>query len=193
MAGGLPVRSLALPAPCSGPRALLLSCLALLLLTLVAYRSAGNLQFTCYDDNDYVTENPHVLSGFNRDNVVWALTTTHAANWHPLTWLSLQWDGQLFGGEAYGYHVTNVLLHALAANLLFLAWRQMTGAGWQSWLTAALFAVHPEHVESVAWIAERKDVLSAVFWMLTLLAYVHYARRPTWLNYAVVTGVFALD
>ncbi len=153
-------------------------CLALLLVTLVAYRSAGQLGFTCYDDNDYVTENPRVLSGFNRANVVWAVTATHAANWHPLTWMSLQCDSQLFGSEACGYHVTNVLLHALAASLLFLAWRQMTGAVWQSWLTAALFAVHPEHVESVAWIAERKDVLSAAFWMLTLLAYIHYARAP---------------
>lgn len=188
-AARLPFRQRLLP---QSDRAAPLVCLALVLLTLVAYRSAGELGFLLYDDGDYVTENPHVCSGLNWDDVAWAMTATYAANWHPLTWLSLQLDHQLFGGRAYGFHATNVLLHALAAVLLFLLGRSMTGALWRSGLAAALFAVHPQHVESVAWVAERKDVLSAVFWMTTLLAYVRYTRRPSWRSYAWVTASLAL-
>ncbi len=175
-----------------GARLLALHCLALILLTLAAYRSAGTLGFLLYDDNDYVTENPRVQNGLNWDDASWAMTATFAANWHPLTWLSLQLDNQLYGLQAYGYHFTNVLLHASASVLLFLVWRKMTGAVWKSSLVAAFFAVHPQHVESVAWVAERKDVLSAVFWMLTLAAYVRYARRPSWQRHACVTASFTL-
>ncbi len=148
-----------------------------------------------YDDNTYIYWNSHVLGGLTWDNVRWALTTTEAVNWHPLTWLSFQLDQQLYRDlpkPAYGFHRTNVILHT--ANSLILLWilTRMTGKLGRSALVAALFALHPLHVESVAWVSERKDVLSTLFWMLTTAAYVYYAERPHWLRYLPVLLFFTL-
>jgi tetratricopeptide (TPR) repeat protein len=170
----------------------LLVVLGLAALTCVAYgRSLGN-DFIDLDDPEYVTGNEHVTGGPTRANLVWACTAFHANNWHPLTWVSLQLDALLFGTHAWGYHLTNLLLHLLATLLLFGVLRYLTGAVWRGALVAALFAVHPLHVESVAWVSERKDVLSAVFWMLTLWAYAWYTRRPSPVRYLVVAAVFAI-
>ena len=130
--------------------------------------------FISYDDPVYVTQNPHVTSGLTWANVRWACQSTEASNWHPLTWVSHMLDCQLYGLQPWGHHFTSVLLHALNAVLLFAALRRLTGAVWRSLVVAALFGLHPLHVESVAWIAERKDVLSTAFGLLALWA---YARR----------------
>jgi hypothetical protein len=155
-------------------------------LTAILYWPACGNGFVNYDDPDYVTKNPDVLKGIRSDGLTWALTTWHAGNWHPLTWVSLQLDASLFGPAAAGFHRTNVLLHAASAALLFLALHALTGTVWRSALVAALFAVHPLHVESVAWVSERKDVLSGLFFMLTLLAYARYAAAPTAGRYVLV-------
>jgi len=145
-----------------------------------------------YDDPDYVTANTHVVSGLSRETVRWAWTTFHAHNWHPLTWLSLALDCQLFGSKPWGGHLTNLLLHTSNAVLLFWALNRMTGALWPSAVVATLFALHPLHVESVAWISERKDVLSTFFFMLGLWLYAGYAQRPGWLRYSFILAVLAL-
>lgn len=158
----------------------------LVLALLVVYARAVSFDFVNFDDDVYVTQNPHVLGGLTAPNVAWAFTTDHASNWHPLTWLSLMLDAQIGGGSPGAYHATNVVLHLLATVLLFLALERMIRRPWPSGFVAALFALHPLHVESVAWIAERKDVLSAVFWFLTMLAYARYAERPGRGRYALV-------
>src|SRR5262245_28700251 len=147
-------------------RAELVVGLLLIVLTLVAYGPVCGNDFVNYDDPAYVTGNPQVQAGLTPQSIAWAFTTTHSGNWHPLTWLSLQLDHQLYGLRPWGYHLTNLRLHTANVVLLFLALRRMTGAVGRSALVAALFAVHPLHVESVAWVAERKDVLSGLFWML---------------------------
>jgi Flp pilus assembly protein TadD len=166
--------------------------LFLIAITLISYWSVQNFEFVNYDDDIYVTENIHVLSGITKENVIWAFTTFHASNWHPLTWLSLLFDYELYWLNPAGYHWTNVLLHIANTLLLFLVLNRMTGALWQSGFVAALFAVHPLHVESVAWVAERKDVLSTFFWMLTLYAYVFYVEHPDWKRYVFVFVSFSL-
>jgi len=149
--------------------------------------------FVNYDDNDYVYQNPVVAQGLTLKGIVWAFTGFHANNWHPLTWLSLMLDCQLYRLHLGGYHFTNVLLHTAAVLLLFLVLRQMTGALWRSAFVAAVFAIHPLRVESVAWVAERKDVLSGFFFMLTLAAYVYYVRKPKSLaRYLMVAAAFVL-
>jgi len=167
--------------------------LILVVSTLVVYSRCLRLGFVNYDDDLYVTANPHVLEGLTWANLGWAWTTFHATNWHPLTWMSLQFDATVFGVEAWGFHLSNVLLHAVSTLLLFLALRRMTGADGRSACVAALFALHPLHVESVAWVAERKDVLSTCFGMAALLAYARYAEKPGWGRYAVVAVLFALS
>ncbi len=149
--------------------------------------------FVNYDDGDYVFLNVHVHTGLTPVNVRWAFTTTHASNWHPLTWLSLQLDAQLYGLKPWGYHLTNLLLHLANVLLLYVVLRTMTGAAWPSGLAAALFAVHPLHVESVAWVTERKDVLSTCFGLLSLLAYRFYVGRPNLLRYLPVVLAFGLS
>lgn len=171
-----------------------LICLALVALTVVGFapvcgRSTG---FITIDDDEYVVANPHVNTGLSLANLRWAATAFHSNNWHPLTWVSLQVDAQFHGLAAVGYHRTNVLLHTVSAVLLFLALARMTAALWPSALVAALFAWHPLHVESVAWVSERKDVLSGVFWMLTLLAYSWYLQAPSWGRYGVLALVYGL-
>jgi tetratricopeptide (TPR) repeat protein len=146
-----------------------------------------------YDDRIYVTENPAVQSGLTATSIHWAWTTFHGSNWHPLTWMSLELDAALGGvTHPWIFHLTNVVLHAAGTLLLFHVLYRMTAALWRSAVVAALFAVHPAHVESVAWVAERKDVLSTVFWMLTLLAYLRYVERPGWARYLIMMAAFAL-
>ncbi|HEY3129952.1 MAG TPA: tetratricopeptide repeat protein [Acidobacteriota bacterium] len=170
----------------------LLISLALILATTAAYWRTFQNGFVLYDDKGYVTENPHVQEGITPKTLLWALTTTHAANWHPLTWMSHMVDCRLFGLNPRGHHLTSLLLHLANTVLLFLALSLMTGALLPSAFVAALFALHPLHVESVAWVAERKDVLSAFFWMLAMLAYAHYARRPSARLYGLLAVTFAL-
>lgn len=153
-----------------------LACLLLAALTLAAFAPTRLNGFVSYDDRDYVAENPHVQGGLNWAGAVWAFGTGYAGNWHPLTWLSHMMDVQLFGLRAAGHHGTSLLLHAANVILLFLLLRRLTGMFWRSLCVAALFALHPLRVESVAWVAERKDVLSGFFFLLTLCAYARYAQ-----------------
>jgi len=152
-------------------------CLLLALATFAVYFPVQNYDFVNYDDSSYFSSNSHVLSGLTRANIQWAFTSGEYANWHPLTWLSLMLDATLFGHGAAAPHLTNVLLHAMNSILVFLLLRQLTGAFLRSAAVAMLFAIHPLHVESVAWISERKDVLSGFFGLLTLLSYARYARK----------------
>lgn len=167
-------------------------CALLVLLAAVVYAQVGSHEFSIYDDGIYVTENPTVQSGLTVEGLQWVFTTTQAGNWHPLTWISHMLDCQLFGPNAGAHHLVNLFFHLANTVLLFLALQWMTAARWQSAFVAALFALHPLHVESVAWIAERKDVLSTFFWFLTLMAYVHYTRRPGGLRYLAVCLAFTL-
>ncbi|HPL64066.1 MAG TPA: tetratricopeptide repeat protein [Syntrophales bacterium] len=166
--------------------------LAIIVISLVLFSPVRNFDFVMYDDDQYVTGNKHVRSGLNRENIVWAFTAVHASNWHPLTWISHMTDVQLFGMQAGSHHVVNAIFHALNAALLYLFLWASTGAVGRSMFVALLFAVHPLHVESVAWIAERKDVLSTFFLLLTLLAYTRYSRRPQASTYLLVLLLFAL-
>ncbi len=152
-------------------------CVFLLLAVGVVFGQSVSQGFVNFDDDLYVYNNPALTRGLTAEGIAWALTTVAGAFWHPLTWLSYLWDFQLYGLEPWGYHLTNVLLHAGNTILLFLVLRRMTGSLGPSAFVAALFAIHPLHVESVAWIAERKDVLSGLFFMLTLAAYVGYVRH----------------
>ena len=157
-----------------------LVCLLLVLGTLAVYWQVSRFEFVSYDDSEYVYGNPVVRSGLTLPGAAWAFSTWHTGNWHPLTWLSHLLACDLFGLNAGAHHLANVGLHIASALLLFLVLRRMTGALWRSAIVAVLFAWHPLHVESVAWVAERKDVLSGFFFMLTLWAYVRYVevRRP---------------
>jgi hypothetical protein len=143
-----------------------------------------------YDDPQYVTQNPQVRAGLTWHGVVWAFTSAHDSNWIPLTWLSHMLDGELFGLESGAHHFTNVALHAFGTLLLFGFLRRMTGARWRSAFVALAFALHPLHVESVAWVAERKDVLSAALFFLALWAYVDYTARPSRGRYLLVVLIF---
>src|SRR5262245_47993903 len=136
---------------------------SLLTLTWLVFGQTLWHEFINYDDETYVYKNPLVISGLTPGAIAQAFTWTHASNWHPLTWLSHMLDCQLFGLNAGGHHLTNVILHSIAVLFLFLGLRQMSGATFRSFFVAAFFAIHPLHVESVAWVAERKDVLSGVF------------------------------
>ena len=168
-------------------------CALLLLAVALVFGQTIRYDFVNYDDKFYVFENPHVSQGLSAGTVAWAFTDSHSCNWHPLTWLSHMLDCQLYGLGAGGHHLTNVLLHAAAAVLLFLVLHQMTGDLWPSAWVAAVFAVHPLRAESVAWVAERKDVLSGLCFMLTLGAYVGYVRRPfSLVRYLAVVLLFAL-
>jgi protein O-mannosyl-transferase len=152
-------------------------CGVVLIITLGVFMQVGNHTFITFDDPLYVTNNPHVKGGLTGRNIVWAFTTTAASNWHPLTWLSHLMDVELFDLSPRGHHLTSVFIHTASVLLLFLLLMRMTGAPGQSLFVAAIFALHPLHVESVAWVAERKDVLSCFFWLLTLHFYVEYVRH----------------
>lgn len=160
--------------------------------TVALYSRAVFFPFAFIDDADYVTKNVHVSSGLSIDSITWAFTAFHADNWHPLTWLSLMVDSQLFGLNPEGFHLVNIIFHALNTALLFLLLRSMTGAIWRSAFVAACFALHPLHVESVVWVAERKDVLSTLFWMLTLLFYNSYVNQMKRSMYVLSLAAFAL-
>jgi Flp pilus assembly protein TadD len=164
---------------------------ALTLSALLVYWQVWNFDFVNFDDNIYVYENLHVLNGLSWDSVVQAFTKPDVGNWLPLTWLSFMFDCQLFGLNAGWMHFENFLLHLANTLLLFAVLKKMSGSLWPSAFVAAAFAIHPMHVESVAWITERKDVLSTLFWMLTLLAYVGYVRQPGWSRYIGTLVVFA--
>ena len=155
-------------------------CLLLVAVTLVVYWPVMSCDFVNYDDPDYFSSNTHVQAGLTSDNVVWAFCTGYAGNWHPLTWLSLMLDQELSGPGPAGPHVTNLLFHLANTVLLFLLLRRLTAATWRSAFVAALFALHPLHVESVAWISERKDVLSMFFGLLALIAYTRYVTGDKW-------------
>lgn len=174
--------------------------LALALLTLVLYWPATRCAFVNCDDPEYVYENAHVQAGLTAENFSWVFSKPVLSNWHPLTMLSYMADRQFFGAQPWGFHLTNILLHTLNTALVFLVLRRLTGVSWRSWLVAALFGLHPLHVESVAWVAERKDVLSAFFWLLALWAYAEYARhsafkdqrQKAWLWFGATLGLSAL-
>ena len=148
-------------------------------------------QFVNYDDPLYVYENAHVSAGLSWSGIVWAFTHVHSQNWHPLTTISHMLDCQLFGLQPGWPHFVNVMLHSAAVVVLFVMLVRATGELWPSAFVAAIFAIHPLRVESVAWIAERKDVLSGLFFMLTLLAYVAYVKRPSVWRYLVMSILFA--
>jgi tetratricopeptide (TPR) repeat protein len=167
--------------------------LLLIAVVLVFYNPVTHNGFVEYDDHGYITDNPHVRAGLTRATVKWAFTAYEQANWHPLTWLSHALDCQLFGLNPAGHHYVNVLLHAANAVLLFLLLQSATGFRWRSLMVAALFALHPMNVESVAWAAERKNVLSVLFFLLALYAYVWYGRRPGLRRYAAVAFFFTLS
>jgi Flp pilus assembly protein TadD len=166
--------------------------IVLTLSTIAVFWQVCNYDFTNYDDNYCVSENRYVSGGLTLGNVVWAFTTGLTANWHPLTWLSLMLDCQLFGPNPGWIHLINVFLHLANSLLLFAVFKKMTGSLWQSAFVAAAFAIHPMHVESVAWIAERKDVLSVLFWMLTLVAYVAYVKKQNIIRYLMSIVLFTL-
>ncbi|MCJ7538111.1 MAG: tetratricopeptide repeat protein [Desulfobacterales bacterium] len=169
-----------------------LVCLLLVLINLAAYWQVKNHEFIDYDDIFYVVENQHVRSGLNQRTLVWAFKSTELANWHPLTWVSHLLDVRLYGLQPGPHHLTNLLLHILNTILLFLILMQMTGAIWRSAFVAALFALHPLHVESVAQVAGRKDVLSTFFGFLALLSYVWYVRKPGSIRYLMVFLFFVM-
>jgi len=162
----------------------------LILATVALYAPVLHFSFLNYDDPEYVTRNLHVRDGLSAAGIGWAIRSTDSANWFPLTWVSHMVDVQLFGLNPGLHHFTNVILHAASAALLFHLLFRMTGAVWRSTFVAAVFALHPLHIESVAWIAERKDVLSAFFWMLALLAYVRYVERPVRSRYVLLLAAF---
>lgn len=164
----------------------ILVCLFLVTTVVVVYGQTLGHDFVYFDDNHYVAENARVRSGITFDNIQWAFTTFHLEFWHPLTWLSLMLDTQLFGVHPGGYLFTNLVLHLLNSLLLFAFFKRATASVWQSAMVAALFALHPLHVESVAWIAQRKDVLSTFFWILTMLCYLWWVRRPGFKTYLAV-------
>jgi Tfp pilus assembly protein PilF len=193
--GRAPVRPAAAPAAVSRSNpGWWTAALAVLLvvLTLVVFAPLRHFDFVEMDDPSYVFENPQVLAGLTPQSVAWAFTTGHAGFWIPAVWLSYMVDIEVFGRGPHGHHVTNLVLHTLASLLLFGWLARATRSPGRSFAVAALFAVHPLHVESVAWITERKDVLSGVFFMLALWAYASYARRPVWWRYALVALMFLL-
>ncbi len=170
-----------------------LACLLLVVATAVAYSQVFGCKFIdCVDDPDYVTSNPFITQGFGADSIKWAFTTFRCGNWHPLTWLSHIADYRMHGLDPTGHHFTSLLFHIANTVMLFLVLNRMTGSNWRSGFVAGLFALHPLHVETVAWVAERKDVLSTFFWIATIYAYVTYIRRPGIGRYMLVVAAFGL-
>ncbi|MDM8000124.1 MAG: hypothetical protein QUS33_09040, partial [Dehalococcoidia bacterium] len=163
-----------------------------MILTLLVFVKVLKHEFVRLDDYRYILSNLHVHQGLAVEELVWALTSGYASNWHPLTWISHMTDVALYGPSPAGHHLTSLVFHIANVLLLFLVLYRMTGYVWRSGFVAALFAIHPLHVESVAWVAERKDVLSTFFWFLTMLAYAHYVRKPGIGRYALVFVLLAL-
>lgn len=171
-----------------------LICLFLIIAGLAVYSQTRNFEFINYDDDAFVTDNPFVQAGLTHDSIIWAFTTTHTCAWQPLVWLSYMADFQ-FGSHKLSpgrHHMTNVLFHIASTLLLFAVFRRMTGDLWQSSFIAAMFAIHPLHAEAVAWISQRKDVLSAFFWMLTMWSYTLYVEKPGIKRYVPVFLFFTM-
>jgi tetratricopeptide (TPR) repeat protein len=166
--------------------------LLLLAAALVTYSQVYNYAFISFDDKTALLENPHVCYGFSWSGIAWAFTSAYAANWFPLTWLSHMLDFQLFGWNSGWHHLTNALIHAVSSALLFALMKRMTGRAWESAFVGFVFALHPLHVESVAWISERKDVLFAFFWFLTTWLYLDFLEKRTAAKYLLMVGAFSL-
>jgi tetratricopeptide (TPR) repeat protein len=179
------------PSPDAG-RAMLILAALLAIATLLTYAPVAGNGFITMDDGLYVTANRHVLAGLTAEGLRWAFTSTTTGNWHPLTWISLMADTQFFGSGPAGYHVINLIFHLLNSLLIFFLLHRLTGAAMRSFFVAALFALHPMHVESVAWISERKDVLSTLFWLLGIGAYLRYCRKPSTFKYLAVACTLLL-
>ena len=172
------------------PRIKYLVFAALAVLCLIIYAQVYSFDFVYIDDDQYVFENSFVSGGLKLANIVWAFTAFHSSNWHPLTWMSHQFDSSLFGLNTGAHHLVNVVFHAANSCLLFVVIRKLTASFWKSAFVAAIFAVHPAHVESVAWIAERKDVLSTLFWLLSTFFYIRYARNTKEKNILWISLLF---
>ncbi len=172
----------------------LLVCIILVVATFIVYEQVRTFEYINYDDNEYIVDNQVLSKGFTWENVIWAFTDSIGVSnyWHPLTWISHLIDVELYGMNLGGHHLTNLIFHILNTVLLFIVFRKMTGCTWRSGFISALFALHPLHVESVAWLAERKDVMSGFFWMLTMWAYWQYSRVPGLKNYLLVFLFFLL-
>lgn len=164
----------------------------LIVTTLSIYYRVSSFDFIDFDDNEYITENLNISSGIHLKNIKWSFQTFHSGNWHPLTWISHMLDCQFFGMNAGYHHITNIFLHILNSLLLFAVLKKMTAKRWESFFVSILFALHPLHVESVAWISERKDLLCALFWMLTLLSYIYYSNQKSLITYVSVVFFFTL-
>ncbi len=160
--------------------------------TVITFWQVTRCEFINLDDTLYVTENTHIMNGITQKAILWAFTTGHAGNWHPLTMISHMLDVQIFGLNPHRHHLTSLLFHVASTLTLFFALNRTTKAPWKSAFVAALFALHPLHVESVAWVSERKDVLSGFFLMLTIAAYAYYAERPNFRRYVPVILFFVL-
>jgi protein O-mannosyl-transferase len=160
--------------------------------SFIAYEPVRKNGFVDLDDGSYIKNNPNVNEGITAQSFVWAFTRFHSGNWHPLTWLSHMLDCEIYGLNPFGHHITSIIIHIVNSVLLLLVLRKMTGALWPSAFIAGVFALHPLHVESVAWAAERKDVLSGLFWMLTILAYAYYAEKPDFKRYIIVLLAFVM-
>ena len=183
-------KSASRPSVASRPSAQTVALLVLLGLgILLVFWPVARCGFLNYDDDGYVTDNAHVRTGLSVGNVLWAFGAGETGNWHPITWLSLMWDAQMYGLVPYGFHLTNLVLHIANTLLLFLVLKKLAGRPWPAAMVAALFGLHPLHVESVAWISERKDVLSALFFMLTLLCYARYVSSTVHSPRSTVGGV----
>jgi tetratricopeptide (TPR) repeat protein len=167
-------------------------CIFLMVATFCIYSQVQDHEFINYDDGLYITNNLNVQAGLTSESISWAFTTFHTGQWYPVTWFSHMLDYQLYGLHAKGHHLTSLFLHITSALILFIVLFRMTGAIWQSAFVAAMFAFHPLNVESVAWIAERKNVLSTLFWLLTMWAYIYYAEKPTLKRYGLVFLFFTL-
>lgn len=170
----------------------LLIYIALIVLSILAFEPVRHNDFISYDSYAYVTENPQVRGGITRESIIWAFSTAYKANWHPLTWLSHMLDCELFGLNPTGHHLVNLLLHIANTLLLFWVFKRMSGAIWPSAFTAVIFALHPLHVESVVWVAERKDLLSGLFFMFTIAAYIRYVEHPGIRRYLLIVLTLAL-
>ena len=173
-------------------RRFLIHCLLITAATIAAYLPVAGHDFVSFDDEHYLLEHDHVRNGLTSDSVHWAFTTGYMSNWHPITWLSFMLDAQFFGLDPGRFHVVNVIFHAANALLLFALLARTTGATWPSLLVAVLFALHPLHVESVAWVSQRKDVLSTCFGLLCIIAYVSYTQRGGAARYILVIILAAL-
>jgi tetratricopeptide (TPR) repeat protein len=188
-----PSHSLPCPVGAPGAWSFIFTTAAIAAITLAAFWGVWDAGLVNFDDDLYVSNNPHVTTGLSGGNVRWALSTVHVGNWHPLTWLSLQLDASLFKGKEAGYHITNLVVHVLNAILLMWFWRRVAGAVWAGAIVALLFAVHPLHVESVAWVTERKEVLGTFFGLLAMVAYTHYVDKPSALRYLPVAVSLVLS